>query len=296
ALFSQPVHEVHMSKVISLKQNNTPLFSFGLIADAQYCDHVSAGTRYYRSSLSKLKEAVGTFKENSVAFIINLGDLIDRDIESYDPVLAILNSSGIKTYHCTGNHDYAVKPELRDQIPVLKPGGNGYYSFNTGKFRMIVLNGNEISTYASNNKELTDRAEAYIKKLGEEGAENAIDWNGGIGRDQLLWLETELKDADIKGEKAIIFCHFPIAPDNIHNLLNYKDLLPVVEKNRSAVAWFNGHNHSGNYTELSGKHFITMKGMVETESINSFALVDVYIDRLVINGYGNEIDRTLIFK
>ncbi len=39
-----------------------------------------------------------------------------------------------------------------------------------------------------------------------------------------------------------------------------------------------------------------MKGMVETESINSFALVDVYIDRLVINGYGNEIDRTLLFK
>ncbi len=56
---------------------------------------------------------------------------------------------------------------------------------------MIVLNGNEISTYASNNKEVTDRAKAYIKKLGEEGAENAIDWNGGLGSGQLLWLELE---------------------------------------------------------------------------------------------------------
>lgn len=296
-IFDLPVNESnYMSKPVPAGQNDAPLFSFGLIADVQYCDCDPAGTRYYRASLLKLREAVNVLKQESVSFIVNLGDLIDRDFESYDPVLEIIDSSGLKTYHCTGNHDYSVEAGLKSQIPVLKSSKNGYYSFNFNVFRMIILNGNEISTYESDNKVVIDQAAALIKKLKDEGAINAIDWNGGISRDQLLWLESQLKEAEIKNEKVIIFCHFPIAPENIHNLLNYKEILPVIESNRSAVAWFNGHNHSGNYINLSGVHFVTLKGLVETEAVGSFATVDVYINKLVLKGHGNEKDQTLIFK
>ncbi len=296
ALINLHTHEVYLRKAVPVNQNGSPLFSFGLIADVQYCDCAPAGSRYYRSSLSKLKEALNTFKQDSVSFIINLGDLIDRDFESFSPVLEILKSSGLRVYHCTGNHDYAVKQELKEKIPVLQPSGSGYYAFNVNNFRMIVLNGNEISTYASNNKEVIAQATSYIKKLKEEGAVNTFDWNGGIGGKQLLWLEGQLKDSQVKREKVIVFCHFPIAPENIHNLLNYKEILPVIERNSNMVAWFSGHNHSGNYINLNGVHFITMKGMVETEADNNFATVEVYNNRLVIKGYGNEKSQIILLS
>jgi hypothetical protein len=39
-----------------------------------------------------------------------------------------------------------------------------------------------------------------------------------------------------------------------------------------------------------------MKGMVETENVNSFASVEVYNNKLVIKGSGNEKSQTLLFK
>ena len=293
-LFNVPIHDMNnMSKPDPLIQNDNPLFSFGLIADAQYCDCPAAGTRYYRLSYDKLNEAVKVFKKDQVSFIIDLGDLIDNNFESYKPVLEVLNTSGLKTFHCTGNHDYSVDPGLKNQLPVLSHSKTGYYSFRINNFRLVFLNGNEISTYASADKDVIDQSASYIRKLKDEGAVNAIDWNGGIGKTQLLWFENQLREAQGKHERVIIFCHFPVAPENIHNLLNYKEILPYVEKYKCIVAWFSGHNHAGNYADYRGVHFITMKGMVETETVNNFSTVGVYPDKLVIKGYGNEKDQTL---
>jgi len=297
AFLSLQVNERNnMRKTIPEDKSDAPLLSFGLIADPQYCDCPPAGTRFYRASLRKLTEATGVFKQEKVSFIISLGDLIDRDFSSFAPVLAILKSAGITTWHCTGNHDYNVEGGFKSRIPVLQHEKRGYYSFSVENFRFIFLNGNEISTYASADKEAITQAMAQIKKLTEEGAVNTFEWNGGMSREQITWLDAQLKTASSGGEKALIFCHFPIAPENIHNLLNCKDVLPVVENAGSAVAWFAGHNHEGNYTVSEGVHFITMKGMVETEAINTFSIVDVYPGRIEIKGYGNEISRACFFK
>ena len=285
-----------MTYPVQSDQNITPLFSFGLIADVQYCDCNTTGTRYYRSSKAKLTDAINVFKSNSVSFLVNLGDMIDRNFESFNPILDILNSSNLKTYHCTGNHDYAVEAGLKGKIPVLQSGGTRYYKVNIGNFRLIFLEGNEVSTYSSENKETSEEAAAYIQKLKDKGSINAYDWNGGIGKEQMKWIEAELKEAGNKGEKTIIFCHFPIAPVNIHNLLNYEEVLPLIENNGTTVAWISGHNHAGNYSESGGVHFLTLKGMVETETVSSFAIADVYSNRIEIRGFGNEKDRILDFK
>lgn len=297
ALLSLQVNErSKMSKTISEDKGDAPLLSFGLIADPQYCDCPAAGTRFYRATLKKLTEATGVFKQEKVSFIVNLGDLIDRDFRSFAPVLDILKSAGITTWHCTGNHDHNVDEELKSSIPVLKDKKRGYYSFSVENFRFIFLNGNEISTYVSDDKEIISQATALIKKLTDEGAVNTFEWNGGMSGEQITWLEAQLDTAAIRGEKALIFCHFPIAPENIHNLLNGKEVLSIVENAGSAVAWFAGHNHAGNYSESEGVHFITMKGMVETETINTFSIIDVYPGRIEIKGYGNETNRICFFK
>ena len=40
---------------------------------------------------------------------------------------------------------------------------------------------------------------------------------------------------------------------------------------------------------------LTFKGMVEAMTDRSYGIVDVYRDRLVINGFGDQEDRTLEF-
>ncbi len=274
-------------------QSQQPLFSFGLIADVQYCDCDPAGTRFYRTSPEKLRKAVGSFRKDTVAFIINLGDLIEKDFNSYSTVLGILDSSGIKTWHCAGNHDFSVEPRHKKRIPVLQPAKKGYYSFNYDRFRFIVLNGNEISTYASNKATIIREARRLMEKLKSEGEINAIDWNGGISKTQLGWLEKELKQSLLNNENVFLICHFPVYPDNIHNLFNYKEVLSILENYSNIIAWFSGHNHSGNYGNLNMIHFVTFKGMVETESANSFAVIEVYRNRIWIKGNGREKSQIL---
>jgi manganese-dependent ADP-ribose/CDP-alcohol diphosphatase len=276
-------------------QGQKPLFSFGIIADVQYANYEAAGSRFYKSSLRKLRSAVTSFKEDSVDFIINLGDLIDRDYKSYLPVMNIIDSSGIKTYHVTGNHDYAVDSKYKRRLPVSDQTRDGYYSFVHENFRFVFINGNEVSTYITNNKTAIKKVSDTIASMKERGEINAVEWNGGIGTRQLTWLDNQIKEAEGKNEKVFLICHFPVVPENVHNMLNYKEVLPVLEKYRNIVAWFNGHNHAGNYGNFNMIHFITFKGMVETEASNSFAVVEVYRNKLWIRGSGREKSQILAY-
>lgn len=273
-------------------QAQRPLMSFGLVADAQYSRAEPAGTRFYNKSKIKLAEAYDFFRADSVDFIINLGDLIDKDFESFAPMLGIIEASGLKTWHVDGNHDYAVAGNQKRKLPVATR--KGYYSFVKGDFRLIFLNGNEVSTYGSGTTHEIKLAEEYLQSLKNAGAINAMEWNGGMGTAQIGWLKKELDEAKLKKQRALIFCHFPVYPENVHNLFNYKEVLQLLESYDNVIAWFNGHNHAGNYGNFHMIHFITLRGMVETES-NSFSVVEVYKNKLWIRGFGREKDQILAY-
>jgi len=288
----------YISETRDLQANNQsqkPLFSFGILADIQYADYDPVGTRFYRSSLGKLREALTSLKRDSAEFIISLGDVIDRDIESFKPVMNLIDSSGMKTYHITGNHDYSVEPRLKKRIPLLPETKDKYYSIAYKNFTFIFLDGNEVSTYMSNNKSQIKQAEEYLFTMKEKGEINAIDWNGGFSSKQLLWLKAQLDEATNRNQSVFLICHFPVVPENEHNLLNYKEVLPILEDYENIIAWFNGHNHAGNYGNFNMIHFVTFKGMVETETRNSFALVEVYKNKIWIRGYGRERSQILAY-
>lgn len=280
-------------KIPLSEQEQIPLFTFGVITDVQYCDCEPAGTRYYRSSLSKLREAIGSFVADNLAFIVDLGDLIEKDFESYKPVMNILDSSGLKVWHVTGNHDYSVDQKYKKRIPQLEGHKEGYYSFSHSEIRFIALNGNDISTYGPGNKKVVEEAQKLILKIRSEGEPNAIDWNGGLGEKQMIWFKNQLDEASVKNEKVIILCHFPVWPENQHNLLNYREVLTLLEKYNNIVAWFSGHNHAGNYGNFNLIHFVTLRGMVETEANTSFAGIEVYRNKIWIKGSGREKSQIL---
>jgi manganese-dependent ADP-ribose/CDP-alcohol diphosphatase len=205
----------------------------------------------------------------------------------------ILDSSGFKIYHVLGNHDYSVEKRYKKRIPPLRSGKEGYYTFSYNGYRFIVLNGNEISTYATGNKRIIKQASGLIDGLKADGEINALDWNGAISRKQIEWLTEQLDKASQNNESVFLICHFPVWPVNEHNLLNYKEILSVLEKYDNIIAWFNGHNHMGNYGNFHMIHFVTLKGMVETPDNNSYCIVEVYRNKIWIRGAGREKSQIL---
>lgn len=279
----------------TIHEGQQPILSIGLIADVQYCDCDTHINRYYRKSLTKLQEAVDEFNRNGVDFVINLGDLIDRDYESFDPVLSRLSGLNMPIYHVLGNHDFAVDPSRLPQIPSTLGMKTRYYSIKKGSYRLIFLDGNDVSTFgnAADTKEYALALE-QLAHLKSKNAANAKDWNGGIGEEQFRWLENELAIATASDEDVILLCHYPLFPAGAaHNLWNDDQLKKLISKNSSVIAYFNGHQHSGGYEYAEGIHYVNFKGMVEG-SENAFSIIKIFPDRIQIIGYGIEDSRELL--
>jgi hypothetical protein len=86
---------------------------FGVVADIQYHPGKPLGTRYYSASLDKLKEALAQFDGEKVQFVVNLGDTIDHDIQTFDGLMPLFKGAKVPVHHVTGNHDFDVEAKPR---------------------------------------------------------------------------------------------------------------------------------------------------------------------------------------
>lgn len=77
-----------------MTEKSTPLFSFGIVADPQYADadpRPDMG-RFYAESPKKLAEAIDVFNREDLAFVVTLGDIIDRGFENFDAILSVYDA------------------------------------------------------------------------------------------------------------------------------------------------------------------------------------------------------------
>ena len=263
----------------------------------QYCDcePSTAMNRYYRRAADKLADALATLASYDLRFILDLGDLIDRDFQSFDAILKVYEAAQVPVHRILGNHDYTVNVTHLDEIPRrvgLKP--SGYYAVDYNTWRLVVLNGNEISLFATRaGTPKHAQAERMLTQLKEKGAPNAEEWNAGVSAEQLAWLDTQLSEAQQNNQRVLVAGHYPLYPIGSLNLWNDSEVIAVLERYPTAVAYFNGHHHDGSYGEHNGIHYLNFKGMVDTADQNAFAVVDVYDDRLTVQGFGREPARTL---
>ncbi|MEJ7785669.1 MAG: metallophosphoesterase [Solirubrobacteraceae bacterium] len=268
-------------------------FAFGLVADAQYCDCENRRTRHYRASLGKLAEAARTFNAHDLSFTVQVGDLIDRHEASFAEILPVYEQVRGPKRHVLGNHDY---PIPADRVVELLGMPGPYYQFQRDGWRFIVLDTNDVSLYA--NPPGSDKhrlAMATLEDLERSGAVNAKAYNGAVGQEQLAWLRMALAKAARKEERVIVLSHMPVYPKNVHNAWNDDAVIEVLESHGNVVAYFNGHNHYGNYGERNGIHYVNFHGMLELDT-NAYSIVRVSPGRLEIEGYGREPDRILKFE
>eukprot|EP00985_Skeletonema_marinoi_P020817 scaffold12439_cov106-Skeletonema_marinoi.AAC.2 len=134
-----------------------------------------------------------------------------------------------------------------------------------------------------------------------------VAFNGGIDEPQLEWLRCSLEMARENEEKVIVFSHQPIHPDSTWPtclVWNYDEVLDILRSYKDVIiASFSGHAHKGGYVrdEESGIHFRSVEAILESSPpIKTYAIVDVFEDKLVIRGEGDclsdvyDIDHTKV--
>ena len=278
----------------SAGENGKPLLRFGVITDAQYVDAEAQGERHYRSTPEKLKQAVETLRAADLAFTLHLGDLIDREFKSFDTMLPLLAGLGHPVHHLLGNHDYSVADAEKGRVTQVLGMPHDYYTFRSNGIRFVMLDTNDASIYKEPEESARSKdAEKMLARIKEAKQAGAAPYNGGLSTGQLAWLERELSAADAAKEAVIVCGHHPLLPAETHQAWDAAEVVAVLGKHPCVLAYFNGHNHAGGFAEQDGIPYVTFRSILFHPGINAFSVVEVYPDRIAIQGHGREASRML---
>ena len=235
----------------------------GLVTDLHHADKTSAGTRHYRETLGKLSEAASHFEKERVAFVVELGDLIDAadSVETEQRYLKTINRefSAISKdrHYVLGNHcvDTLTKAEFLDGVEQKQ----SYYSFDRGNFHFVVL-------------------DACFRSDGEPYGRKNSRWNdANIPAAELEWLQADLQST---GKQTIVFAHQRLDVSNDHGIKNCLDVRNIFEQSGKVLAVFQGHSHQNDLKELGGIHYCTLVAMVEGSGAenNGYSVMNIAPD------------------
>ena len=220
----------------------------------------------------------------------------DKDFKSLDSVLPTWKQLKSKTYHVLGNHDFEVTDSLKSEVIKKLDLKNRYYSFVEQDWRFIILDGNDLSFYGALSKEKKQQTDSLFNSLKDKELPYLKEWNGALSTSQLTWIKEELDLAVKNNQKVGFYCHFPIFPVDQHNIWNRAQFLSLIKPYKNVKLFFNGHNHAGAYQLVDNVHYLTFKGMVDTESSSAFAKVKFDKDTVFIEGFQREPSRKLVIK
>lgn len=232
-------------------------------------------------------------------------------------------------HHLIGNHELYnfsvpfIKKELvyepsttsNDDIPRC------YYDFQVAeapRFRFVVLDCYGLSILGREKSDpVYQEALALLRRMNPNENLNSptglsheqqrfVAFNGAVDRKQLKWLEETLEKATKSDENVVMFTHIPIHPSTIPApsslLWNYSEVLDLVQRFACVRVVFSGHSHADGYIYAhegmhnKGVHFVVCDAILEcTPSETAHALVHVFDDKLVMQGYGKIPTRELCF-
>eukprot|EP00759_Apiculatamorpha_spiralis_P013828 PhF_6_TR20538/c0_g1_i3/m.29647/K01517/ADPRM; manganese-dependent ADP-ribose/CDP-alcohol diphosphatase len=269
--------------------------------------------------------------------IIQAGDIIDarnKDTqykvatETLHKVYKELEQVGVPIVNLIGNHELYnfTRNDLVGGIGSFSCSQDGktyYRVMVAAKTRLIVLDGYVVSPiregggrhgveYTSRNMEpvayqmMKERNPNDMDRPGvnffhglKPGPEHRwVPFNGGLGPDQLSWLDSELADAATAGDIAILTCHAIFHPGATSDgkcqtlLWDYEEALAIVNKYGAAVVplVLCGHAHDAAVfvDPDSGVEHITLPSPIEVakESDECFGVLDVYKEKLMFRWRG----------
>lgn len=304
------------SNGLSNAQEKPPLFSFGVISDVQYADIPDGRSfigvpRYYRHSILVLQRAVQNWNHHQkLKFAINFGDIVDgfcpkdQSLDSVKKVINEFDKFNGHVYHMIGNHCLYNLPRSK-LLPLLKipsVDDHAYFEFSpTPEYRFVVLDGYDISAIGwPQDHPNTLEALNFLREKNPNSEKNSpsglvglerrfLMFNGGVGKEQLEWLDGVLQAASKLNQKVVVCCHIPLDPgaSTIEALLwNYNEVMDVIHRYDCVKVCLAGHDHKGGHSiDSHGVHHRVLEAALECPpGTNSFGYVNVYDDRLSLIG------------
>jgi alkaline phosphatase len=272
----------------SLFSQEKPLITFGIVTDSHYAERDAVGTRHFRESLGKMKEAMEEMNNLNVDFVIHLGDFKDQDENPVEAVtityLKILETAFASfrgpRYHVLGNHDTDSISKKQFLDNVVNTGirkDKSYYSFDSNGIHFVVLDGDyktDGTSYDKGNFEWTDTF---------------------IPEDQLTWLKIDLRKTKLP---TIVFVHQLL--DDVNDLdfciKNASTVREALSGSKKVLAVFQGHRHEERYNKIENIHYNTLPGMVDYSGPgnNSFSTIEVFSNGDInMTGYQRAPSRAL---
>lgn len=259
---------------------------FGLVTDSHYADADPVGTRFYRESLAKMREAVAALRRDKASFLGVLGDIKDmapkesegRTLLHLAAIEAEIQRFGGPTYHVLGNHDMdnISKPQMLAGITnTAIARDRSYYAFSHQGLRLIVLD----ACYLENGQDYDhgnfDYRETWVPSV------------------EIAWLERELAASR---DPVIVLAHQRLDGEGGLHVKNSAEVRAALERSRKVLAVFMGHDHPGAYNQVNGIHYYTQKAIVEGsgEAQNAYTIVDVDAAmNITVTGYRMAVSKDL---
>jgi predicted phosphodiesterase len=245
---------------------------FGIVTDSHYANR-NYSNRFCTESLGKMTECVELMNKQEVDFLIELGDFKDEDappveentISYLQAIEAIFRQFRGSTYHVLGNHDMDSISKSQFLANVSNTGiapDASYYSFNLNGLHFVILDAN----YSSD---------------GTDYDHGNFSWtDANIPAAELGWLKGDLASVD---GPVIVFVHQLLNGTGDYYVKNAADVRQILEASGKVLAVFQGHYHSGAYSEIQGIHYYTLRAMVVDSGAenNAYAIVEVHSDRSI---------------
>ena len=262
-----------------LADTDKPLLNIGLITDLHYADKPPAGSRHYRETLGKLREAADKFAEEKPDFVVELGDLIDAadSVETEQQYLKTVNEvfSGIaRERHCVlGNH--CVDTLTKDEFLAGVGQEKSYYSFDRQGFHFVVL-------------------DSCFRSDGQPYQRKNFRWtDANVPPAELDWLQADLKE---NRKPTIVFAHQRLDVSTSHGVRNCVEVRRVLEGSGNVLAVFQGHSHQNDLKEIGGIHYCTQVAMVEGSGAanNAYSVMELTADGTIrLRGFRKQASRNL---
>lgn len=252
----------------------------GLITDIHYADLDTAGSRHYRDSVTKVREAVQVFNEAKPDMVICLGDLIDagpsveKEAAHLDTMVQEFKQMRAPRRFVLGNH--CVWTLTKSEF--LKGVGQdrSYDTWNQKGVRLIALDA------------------CFTKEGADYGRKNYTWTDTDIPKKERDWLRTVLASDP---RPTLVFVHQRLDVEGSYGVHSAAEVRRILEESKQVVAVFQGHNHVNDHRIIQGIHYLTMNAVIEgpAPANNSFAVLE-YAPKsqtIRIDGYHHQKDYNL---
>jgi predicted phosphodiesterase len=252
----------------------------GLISDVHYADLDIAGTRHYRDSISKVRQAVEVFNRSELDLVVCLGDMIDSG------KTVAVEYAHLETIF---KEFQALKAECRFVL-----GNHCVWSLNKSEFLRGVQQKRSYDSMTIKGMRII-MLDACFRQDGEAYGRQNYRWTDtDIPKEEQSWLKSVLA---LDPRPTLVFVHQRLDVSGNYGVHSAPAVRAILEASGQVVAVFQGHNHVNDHRVINHIHYVTMNAVIEgpAPANNAFAVMEYAAasGAIRIDGWHDQSDYSL---